>query len=296
MWHVAGQNTGSINLMKYAQRVALFRDRVGQIIRQHDLNYSQFANSIGVDRSTLSQLLSENNLRLPRADTLASIAEHYQLSVDWLLGLTDEGSLDTELVARTPELERYKEANFDSRLIRWYQESQHYKVRYIPSSIPDFMKLESVARAEFKRYGVGELDQSIRESNILLSQLREGKSEMEVCQSLQEIEIFARGQGTWSVISADDRRRQLAKMIEFNEELYPRFRWFLYDGREIYNAPFTIFGPLRAVVFLGQQFLVLNSAEHIQLFTQRFDELIRHTVVHPHDINTTLQKWLDEII
>lgn len=281
--------------MNYAQRVKLFRDRVGQIISQHQLNYSQFAKSIGVDRSTLSQLLSENDLRLPRADTLASIAEQYQLSVDWLLGLTDEGSLDTELVARTPELERYKEADFNSRLTRWYQESLHYKLRYIPSSIPDFMKIESVASAEFLRFGVGEIDKSIRESNILLSQLREGKSEMEVCQSLQEIEIFARGQGAWSDISTAARQQQLKRMIEMNEELYPRFRWFLYDGRKIYTAPFTIFGPLRAVVFLGQHFLVLNSAEHIQLFTQRFDELIRHTIVHPHDIGTRLKSLLDEI-
>lgn len=281
--------------MNYTQRVNLFRDRVGQIISQHNLNYSQFAKSISVDRSTLSQLLSENNLRLPRADTLASIAERYQISVDWLLGLTDEGSLDTELVARTPELERYKEANFESRLVRWYQESQHYKLRYIPSSIPDFMKIGAVANAEYQRYGVGEIDQSIRESNILLAQLREGKSEMEVCQSMQEIEIFARGQGAWSDISAAVRKQQLSKMIDMNEALYPRFRWFLYDSRKIYTAPFTIFGPLRAVVFLGQHFLVLNSAEHIQLFTQRFDELIRHTVVHPHDINTKLQTLKNEI-
>ena len=102
MWHVVAKNMGQSEGMNYAQRVKLFRDRVGQIIRQRKLNYSQFAKSIGVDRSTLSQLLSENDLRLPRADTLASIAEHYQISVDWLLGLTDEGSLDTELVARTP--------------------------------------------------------------------------------------------------------------------------------------------------------------------------------------------------
>ena len=66
--------------MKYAERVEIFRDRISEVIAGTGLNHSRFAASIGVDRSTLSQLLSANNLRLPRADTIAAIAEQYGLS------------------------------------------------------------------------------------------------------------------------------------------------------------------------------------------------------------------------
>ena len=32
----------------------------------------------------------------------------------------------------------------------------------------------------------------------------------------------------------------------------PTFRWFLYDGLKRYSVPLTIFGPLRAPVFIGE--------------------------------------------
>ena len=55
-------------------------------------NQSAFAASIGIDRSALSQLLSGASTRLPRAETLMTIAETQTVSLDWLLGLSqDEG-------------------------------------------------------------------------------------------------------------------------------------------------------------------------------------------------------------
>jgi transcriptional regulator with XRE-family HTH domain len=281
--------------MDYASRVVIFRDRITQVMSKNNLNHSQFAKSIGVDRSTLSQLLSENDLRLPRADTLASIAENCNVSVDWLLGITDTGSLNTQLLTGPLEFEQYCESNPETRLIQWYSEAQHYKVRYTPSTLPDFMKLEQVVACEFQRYGVGKIDQSIRESQFLLAQLRDGKSEMETCMSLQDLQSFARGQGVWEDVPIAIRQQQLRHMRILNQELYPRFRWYLFDGRKMYTAAFTVFGPLRAVVFLGQHFLVLNSAKHVRLLTRRFEDLIRHAMVHPHNINTMLKQLLDEI-
>ena len=68
--------------MKLQERVALFQDRLQQVIGQSGLNRSAFASSIRVDRSTLSQLLAADNVRLPRADTVASIAEVHQVSLE----------------------------------------------------------------------------------------------------------------------------------------------------------------------------------------------------------------------
>ena len=51
---------------------------------------SAYARAVGIDRSTLSQLLSPANERLPRAETLAAIATLAGVSVDWLLGLQSE--------------------------------------------------------------------------------------------------------------------------------------------------------------------------------------------------------------
>ena len=83
--------------MRYSERVEIFRTRIHKVISESGLNHSAFAASIGVDRSTLSQLLSNKALRLPRADTVAAIGEQYHVSVDWLLGLTQQGKVGTDI-------------------------------------------------------------------------------------------------------------------------------------------------------------------------------------------------------
>lgn len=83
-------------------------------------------------------------------------------------------------------------------------------------------------------------------------------------------------------------------MIELTDELYPGFRWYLYDGKETYIASFTIFGPLRATLFLGHLYVVINSIDHIRKLIERFDDLIRIAIVHPYEIHKILEGLIDE--
>lgn len=287
-------NHNKVRPMHYEQRVELFRERIAEVIASSGLNHSQFAISIGVDRSTLSQLLSTQSLRLPRADTIAAIAERYHVSIDWLLGLTHQGSLATDLLKGPLEFEDFS-SSANERLLEWHQEASNYRVRYVPATLPDLTKTEQTSSYEFRRYGIGRTNQSIRDTHVLLVQQRKVESEMEVCQSIQDIESFAHGEGIWRDLPKPDRISQLEHMIALTEELYPRFRWFLFDGREIYTSAFTLFGPLRAVVFVGQYYLVLNSTEHIRLFSQRFDELIRCATVQPNEIASYLDTLISRI-
>ena len=278
--------------MKYAQRVELFRHRIEQVIDRSGLKHAHFAQSIGVDRSTISQLLSAANLRLPRADTLVAVAEQYQVSVDWLLGLTEAGSISTDLVAEPLEFEDFSRSTVNQKLLQWHREALHYKVRYVPATLPDVLKTEAVVRYEFRRYGTGKVSQSIHNTEVLLAQQRHEEPNLEVYQSLQDIQGFANGEGVWHGLEPSVRLAQLDNMVRLAEQLYPRFRWFLFDGREVYTAPFTLFGPLRAVVFVGQVYLVLNGAEHIRLFSRRCDDLIRCACVQPHEISDYIQQLI----
>lgn len=279
--------------MKLQDRVTLFQDRLQQVIAKSGLNRSAFSTSIAVDRSTLSQLLSPDNVRLPRADTIASIAEVHQVSIDWLLGLTQQGSLGANIMPEIFEVDDYSSTIFD-KYLEWHREASGYKIRYVPTTLPDLLKTEAVAEYEFNRYGSGKVDQSVRDNQLLLLQQRHPGSELETCLSLQALRSFALGQGIWQGLSLDSRLEQLERMVELTDELYPGFRWFLYDGKETYSASFTIFGPLRATLFLGHLYVVVNSIEHIRKLTERFDDLIRMTIVHPHEIHSTLKSLIDE--
>jgi len=279
--------------MKLQERVALFQDRLQQVIARSGMNRSAFSSSIAVDRSTLSQLLAPDNVRLPRADTIASIAEVHQVSIDWLLGLTQQGSLAADIMPEAFSVDDFDTSIFDKNL-EWHREAAGYKVRYIPTTLPDLLKTEAVAEHEYNRYGSGKVDQSVRDNHLRLLQQRHPGSELETCMSIQSLEAFAFGQGVWQGMPVSDRRAQLEGMIELNNELYPGFRWFLFDGKQTYSSSFTIFGPMRASLFLGQLYIVINSIEHIRKLIERFDDLIRIAIVHPHEIHKKLESLIDQ--
>jgi transcriptional regulator with XRE-family HTH domain len=279
--------------MKLQERVTLFQERLQRVIEHSGLNRSSFATSIRVDRSTLSQLLSTENVRLPRADTVLSIAEVYQVSIDWLLGITQEGGMGANIVHEALEVDDSATSIFEKNL-EWHREARGYKIRYVPTTLPDLLKTEAVAEYEFNRYGSGKIDQSVRDNQLLLLQQRHPGSELETCMPVHHLESFAMGEGIWRDLPLADRREQLQRMIELNEELYPGFRWFLYDGKQTYSISLTIFGPMRVSLFLGKLYIIVNNIDHIRKITDRFDDLIRLAVIHPHEIGDFLQSLLQK--
>ncbi len=266
--------------------VEVFRERLGEVIDRSGLSRSAFAGEIGHDRSTLSQLLSPEHVRLPRAETIAAIAERAQVSVDWLLGLSQDGQLGADMLPQALELEIEPGGSSpaDERLKRWHAEAAGYKIRYVPSSLPDLLKSEAVIHYEFQTQDSRLPKVRMEEAERRLAYSRRPETDMEVCSSAQSLEGFARGEGIWSGVSVEDRRDQIDRMIRTLDELYPTLRWFLFDGLKSYCVPMTIFGPLRAAVYIGDMYLVLNSTEHIRELTYHFDNLIRAAVVQPPDV------------
>ena len=66
-----------------------FRERLREAMERGRVNRSTLAARIGIDRSTLSQLLSSEVDRLPRADTAAAIASR---SMSVSTGCSDSAS------------------------------------------------------------------------------------------------------------------------------------------------------------------------------------------------------------
>ena len=258
----------------------IFRQRLDEVIRRQGVTRSAFAELTGIDRSTLSQLLSAENRRLPRVETLTAIARHAQVSIDWLLGLSHSGPMQAEMIEEQTAFAPGGIGS-DERLAAWFVESVGYKVRYVPSTIPDLLKTDPVIRFELNDHVSASATQSMETAAARLAWTRAPDTEMECCSSIQSLQSFARGEGIWSKLRLTARLQQLDQMAALSDELYPALRWFLFDGLQRYSAPVTIFGPLRAALYLGQQYLVLTSAEHVRTLSRHFDDLIRGAVVQP---------------
>jgi len=276
-----------------SQTVERFRQRLTEVIERSGLSQSAFAERVKIDRSTLSQLLSPKNDRLPRADSLVAIALSENVSVDWLLGLSAEGAMGTEVMQQMLEIERDARSPTDQRLARWHEEAAGYKIRYVPATLPDVLKIEQVIEYEYRDSAAFTPEQSLEVTNAKLVYLRRPETDMEVCNSRQAIEAFARGEGLWRGLGVGARKAQLKRMIELTAELYPTFRWFLYDAKQRFSVPLIIFGPKRAAIYVGQMYLVFNGVEHIRLLTNHFDDLIRAAVIQPTGQGEFLKKLLE---
>ena len=72
-------------------------------------------------------------------------------------------------------------------------------------------------------------------------------------------------------------------MAHLLDDLYPTFRLFLYDGRMRYSVPYTIFGSIRAAIYAGDMYLVLNATQPVRSLTRHFDNLIRAAEINAHE-------------
>jgi transcriptional regulator with XRE-family HTH domain len=256
----------------------VFRERLQSVIDRSGLTRAAFAKSIGIDRSALTQLLAAQSLRLPRADTLRRISAVYAVSLDWLLGLSQNETFVAE-IRPALEIAETQGDDDDTLLERWHKEAVGYKIRYVPSQIPDLLRTPDVIAYEYSGRAAPSPSWQLRNAEFRIDYNRRPETDMEVCMPRQRLELLAAGKGLWSGLPLSVRQAQCDHMALLVEELYPGFRLFLYDQRRTYSIPYTVFGPQRAAIFAGEMYLVLNTIDHIRALTRHFDNLIRHAVV-----------------
>jgi len=278
--------------MERQETVEILRERLLAVIKQSGLSVSGFARKAGVDRSTLSQVLSPESTRLPRIETLTAIAQSEQVSIDWLVGLSQEGGLRAHLVTEQVEIQPGGSSPLDERIAFWHAEAAGFKIRSVPTTLPDMLKTPDVIEYEYKLDELTTTEERLEVSRESLDYARRPQSDTEICTPIQRLEDLARGTGLWQGLSKTKRKRQLAHMMRLVKELYPTLRWFLYDGRQRYSVPLTIFGPIRVAIYIGNMYLVLNGREHIEELKAHFDELIRAAVVQPPDIPGVIERLL----
>ena len=267
--------------MNKREASALFRARLAQVLAQSGKTQSAFAAAIAIDRSALSQLLTGPDPRLLRAETLLAIAAQFQVSVDWLLGLSEDAGTVTQTLDAV-ETEAALDDQSRTAMERWHAEATGQKIRYVPALLPDLMRTPEIIAFQAQS--------SEQESRRLQAQTRARlqisrapEADIEMCMPLQSFEIFAQGAGHWAGLGAAARQRQIDHIAQMVDELYPAVRMYLFDGRKRFAPPMTLFGYTRAAVYAGEVYLLIRAKPLIRDLAQGFDGHIRAAEVHAHE-------------
>ena len=117
-----------------SQRAFLFRERLSEAMLERQLNRTTLAERSNVDRSTVSQLLGEHQVRLPSGHVVAELATALGVTTDWLLGLTSNTLSPGEILRESLEVAQASAAPADANIERWLQESAGAKIRNVPTT------------------------------------------------------------------------------------------------------------------------------------------------------------------
>ncbi|MFC2969855.1 helix-turn-helix domain-containing protein [Acidimangrovimonas pyrenivorans] len=277
------------------QRADLFRARVAKAMAEQGMSQSALARAVGVDRSTVSQLLNDEGARLPNAQIAAECAAALGVSADWLLGLSDRPERLAELMAASLTMTEAPRALVDEQIFAWHQEAAGYKIRHVPAALPDMLKTREMLRWEYTPHLGRTADQAIGASEDRLGWMRAARSDYEIALPQHELTSFTRATGYYDGLPTAIRRDQLDRMIRLTEQLYPAMRLHLFDARRTFSAPITVFGPLLAVLYLGRHYLAFRDSDRVATFSRHFDWLVREATVEARDLPAYLRQLRSEI-
>ncbi|MFY2824928.1 helix-turn-helix domain-containing protein [Ruegeria sp. MALMAid1280] len=271
-------------------RAAQFRLRLARAMEERHVSQSALARHIGVDRSTVSQLLTDEGARLPNAHVVGSCASALGVSADWLLTLSNRPESAAELLASSLTVTEAPRALVDERIFEWHQEAAGYKIRYVPATLPDMLKTRAVLEWEYAPHLGRTADQAIGASEDRLTWMRSAQSDYEIAMPLYEIDSFAQASGYYEGLCPKIRLEQIDHLLEICEQLYPRLRIYLFDAKRLYSAPVTIFGPLLCVFYAGSHYMAFRDRDRIETFARHFDRLVREADLTARDFPDHLRR------
>ncbi len=181
--------------MDKRDRALLFRSRLADAMQVSGETRSGLARKVGVDRSTISQLLSAKSPRLPNAQVVAECASALGVAGDWLLGLSDFPERASELLAASMQVSEAERAPFDAQIFDWHREAAGYKIRHVPATLPDILKTEALLRWEYSPYLGRTTEQAIGASRDRLEWMRASMSDYEIAMPLFAVDSFLTSTG-----------------------------------------------------------------------------------------------------
>jgi transcriptional regulator with XRE-family HTH domain len=273
-----------------------FRARLSAVMVAQKISRAGLARAVGVDRSSVSQLLDPARTRMPNGLLVARLARQFGVSSDWLLGLSDAPESAGDVLSSAMTMPAAERALVDAEILRWHAEASGTKIRHVPATLPDMLKTSALLRWDLSDPDdTPEVEQRVDTAREKLRWMHTSENDYEVALPLSEVRALVQGAGYYTGLHADARREQLLWMADMTETLYPSLRMFLFDMKQVYSAPMTIFGVRLGAIYLGQNYLAFRDRDRVRALIDHFDGLIVRATVSARAIPETLREMAQDV-
>ena len=165
------------------------------------------ARAVGIDRSTVTQMLATEDVRMPGGHVVANVATALGVSSDWLLGLSDRPERVSALIDTSLSIsDAGRATGADDQIFAWHEEAAGYKIRHVPATMPDVLKTDALMQWEYAPATVKTPGQAIAAAHARLEWMRGTTSDYEIAIALHEFESFVAGTGYYEGLDPEIRR------------------------------------------------------------------------------------------
>lgn len=253
------------------------------------------ARATGINRSTVTQMLSDREDRMPGGQVVAGVAATLGVTTDWLLGLSDSSERVGALLDVTIS-DAHRGLGADDQLYAWHEEAAGYKIRHVPATMPDVLKTDALMRWEYAAHSVNTPDRAIAAAHARLEWLRSTTSDYEIAIPIHELKSLCFATGYYETLTLEVRLEQLEWLGEVYAQLFPSLRLFLFDARHVFSAPLTVFGPQMAALYVGRHYVTFRDRERVRAMSQQFDWLVREAQVTDRDFGDYVATLRDALL
>jgi transcriptional regulator with XRE-family HTH domain len=194
------------------------------------------ARGVGIDRSTVTQMLAADDVRMPGGHVVANMATALGVSCDWLLGLSDRPERISALIDTSLSISDAGRASgrrrSDLRLARGRRGLQDTPCARDPARRAEDRCVDGMGIPARQGEDPG---QAIAAAHARLEWLRGSTSDYEIAVSLHEFESFVAGTGYYGGWIAIFGASSCAGSLEVYDALFPSLRLFLYDARRCFR-------------------------------------------------------------
>lgn len=138
----------------------IFSDRLKELRNEKGLTQAQFVDGLGITASALSAY--EKNLKNPSISVAKRIAEKYNVSIDWLCGLSDKQNDTEKLETYADVLELLLKIDDALPLEIIKYDTKYGIIFHDRNNEVPFDKLQDIKRNNFQYMGIEELLSSLK--------------------------------------------------------------------------------------------------------------------------------------